>query len=128
MGENRHSLSASESASPRTSGGGTRRRPRIGITIGDPAGIGPEVVLKAVAETAVREVCAPVIIGDAQMQEDGTIVVNLRRTADGINVSGIVRYPTSHPNYKEVLDHIGGMKPGEVKLVPAWGDPAPKKE
>ncbi|NVO17510.1 MAG: hypothetical protein HXX10_26075 [Rhodoplanes sp.] len=70
----------------------------------------------------------PVIIGDAQMQDDGTIVVNLRRTADGINVSGIVRYPTSHPNYKEILDHIGGMKPGEIKLVPAWGDPAPKKE
>jgi hypothetical protein len=70
----------------------------------------------------------PVFIGDAQMQEDGTIVFNWRRTADGINVSGIVTYPTSHPNYKEVLDHIGGMKPGEVKLVPAWGDPAPKKE
>ena len=62
-----------------------------------------------------------VIIGDAQMQEDGTILVNLRRTADGINVTGIVRYPTSHPNYKEVLDHIGGMKPGEVKLVPGLG-------
>jgi hypothetical protein len=70
----------------------------------------------------------PVIIGDAQMQEDGTIVVNLRRTADGLNVSGIVRYATSHPNYKEVLDHIGGMKPGEVKLVPAWGEPAPGKQ
>jgi hypothetical protein len=69
----------------------------------------------------------PVIIGDAQMQDDGTIIVNLRRTADGINVSGVVTYPTSHPNYKEVLDHIGGMKPGEVKLVPAWGDPAPIK-
>jgi hypothetical protein len=68
-----------------------------------------------------------VIIGDARMQEDGTIVVNLRRTADGINVSGVVSYPTTHPNYKEVLDHIGGMKPGEVKLVPAWDDPAPKK-
>ena len=72
MGENSHSLSASEAPSPRSSssggdGGGSRRRPRIGITIGDPAGIGPEVVLKAVAETAVREVCAPVIIGDAQL-------------------------------------------------------------
>ncbi|HLL72782.1 MAG TPA: 4-hydroxythreonine-4-phosphate dehydrogenase PdxA [Pyrinomonadaceae bacterium] len=43
------------------------RRPRIGITIGDPSGIGPEVVLKAVAEPAVRQVCAPVIIGDAQL-------------------------------------------------------------
>ncbi len=40
-------------------------RPRLGITMGDPAGIGPEVVLKAVAEAEVREVCQPIIIGDA---------------------------------------------------------------
>jgi 4-hydroxythreonine-4-phosphate dehydrogenase len=44
-----------------------RARPRIGITMGDPAGIGPEVVLKAVAEEEVRAVCRPVIIGDAQL-------------------------------------------------------------
>jgi 4-phospho-D-threonate 3-dehydrogenase / 4-phospho-D-erythronate 3-dehydrogenase len=42
-------------------------RPRIGITMGDPAGIGPEVVLKAVAEEEVRAICRPVIIGDAQL-------------------------------------------------------------
>jgi 4-hydroxythreonine-4-phosphate dehydrogenase len=41
--------------------------PRIGITMGDPAGIGPEVVLKAVAEDEVQSVCVPVIIGDAQL-------------------------------------------------------------
>jgi len=41
--------------------------PRVGITMGDPAGIGPEVVLKAVAEEEVRAVCQPVIIGDAQL-------------------------------------------------------------
>ncbi|HVS20970.1 MAG TPA: 4-hydroxythreonine-4-phosphate dehydrogenase PdxA [Pyrinomonadaceae bacterium] len=35
--------------------------------MGDPAGIGPEVVLKAVAEDEVRNVCVPVIIGDAQL-------------------------------------------------------------
>ena len=67
MSENRHSLSTGESASRVGGSGGVRRLPRIGITIGDPAGIGPEVVLKAVAETAVREVCAPIIIGDAQL-------------------------------------------------------------
>ena len=33
--------------------------PRIGITMGDPAGIGPEVVLKAVAEEEVREFAIP---------------------------------------------------------------------
>ena len=40
-------------------------KPRVGITIGDPAGIGPEIVLKAVAEDDVRAACSPVIIGDA---------------------------------------------------------------
>src|SRR6266404_6385857 len=44
-----------------------RARPRIGITMGDPAGIGPEVVLKAVAEKEVLDVCQPIIIGDAQL-------------------------------------------------------------
>ena len=42
-------------------------RPRVGITMGDPAGIGPEVVLKAVAEPEVLSVCQPVIVGDAQL-------------------------------------------------------------
>jgi len=40
-------------------------KPRVGITIGDPSGIGPEIVLKAVAEDDVRASCSPVIIGDA---------------------------------------------------------------
>jgi 4-hydroxythreonine-4-phosphate dehydrogenase len=35
--------------------------------MGDPAGIGPEVVLKAVAEEDILRVCYPVIIGDAQL-------------------------------------------------------------
>jgi hypothetical protein len=70
------------------------------------------------AEDAPKTV--PVIIGDAKMMEDGTIIMNLRRTADGENVSGIVKYRTNSRDYKEVLDHLGGMRPGETKLVPAW--------
>ncbi|MGH9839176.1 MAG: 4-hydroxythreonine-4-phosphate dehydrogenase PdxA [Blastocatellia bacterium] len=42
------------------------RKPRIGITIGDPAGIGPEVSLKAAVDRVVREVCIPILVGDAQ--------------------------------------------------------------
>jgi 4-phospho-D-threonate 3-dehydrogenase / 4-phospho-D-erythronate 3-dehydrogenase len=43
-----------------------RVRPRVGLTIGDPAGIGPEVTLKAATEVDVLAACLPVIIGDAQ--------------------------------------------------------------
>lgn len=39
--------------------------PRIGITIGDVAGIGPEITLKALIDNSLREVCLPIIIGDA---------------------------------------------------------------
>ncbi len=46
---------------------GERKLPRIGITMGDPAGIGPEVVLKAVAAPEVLALCVPVIVGDAQL-------------------------------------------------------------
>ena len=37
--------------------------PRIAITIGDPAGIGPEIALKAVIDPAVLSCCLPLLIG-----------------------------------------------------------------
>jgi 4-hydroxythreonine-4-phosphate dehydrogenase len=39
-------------------------KPRIAIATGDPAGIGPEISLKAALDSAVREVCAPILVGD----------------------------------------------------------------
>ena len=37
--------------------------PRVGITAGDPAGIGPEIAIKAAEDASVRAVCEPVIYG-----------------------------------------------------------------
>ena len=42
-------------------------KPRIAIAIGDPAGIGPEIALKAALNRAVREFCEPVIVGDREV-------------------------------------------------------------
>ena len=41
------------------------RLPLIAITMGDPAGIGPEVLLKALSEGDLFERCTPLIMGDA---------------------------------------------------------------
>ena len=38
-------------------------KPRVAITVGDPAGIGPEIARKAADDPRVREVCEPVIYG-----------------------------------------------------------------
>ena len=38
--------------------------PRIAIALGDPAGIGPEIALKAALDARVRRICRPVLVGD----------------------------------------------------------------
>jgi len=44
-------------------------RPTIAVTIGDPAGIGPEIALCAVTAPAVQEACRPVIVGSVGVLE-----------------------------------------------------------
>lgn len=40
-------------------------RPLIGIPLGDPAGVGPEIVVKALKAGSLYERCRPVVIGDS---------------------------------------------------------------
>ena len=43
------------------------RKPRIAVTMGDPAGIGPELCLRLINYTAITDACTPVIFGDAEV-------------------------------------------------------------
>jgi len=56
----------------------TRQKPVIGITMGDAAGIGPEITLKALADENLRTICQPLIIGDLTV---------LQKTAAGLNLN-----------------------------------------
>jgi 4-phospho-D-threonate 3-dehydrogenase / 4-phospho-D-erythronate 3-dehydrogenase len=51
-------------------------RPLIAITIGDPAGIGPEVVLKALYSQEIYSICSPVVIGDVSVLNAATKFLN----------------------------------------------------
>jgi 4-hydroxythreonine-4-phosphate dehydrogenase len=42
-------------------------KPKILITMGDPSGIGPEIILKALKNTSIHEICTPVIVGCPQV-------------------------------------------------------------
>lgn len=44
-------------------------KPTIGITMGDGAGIGPEIIVKSLATASVYEECQPIVIGDAKRLE-----------------------------------------------------------
>lgn len=47
-----------------------KRKPVIGITMGDPASIGPEITIKALARPEIFEICSPLVIGDASVMEE----------------------------------------------------------
>ena len=45
------------------------RRPLLGITMGDPAGIGPEVIAKGLAGREITRWCRPLVIGSVEVME-----------------------------------------------------------
>lgn len=59
--------------------------PTIGITMGDPVGIGPEIILKALSSPMVQDWCKPVIIGD----------LNILSQAENLVGSGITLNPVT---------------------------------
>ena len=44
-------------------------KPIIGITMGDAAGVGPEIILKSLQHQEMHDICRPVVIGDVAMLE-----------------------------------------------------------
>lgn len=51
------------------------KKPIIGITIGDPSGVGPEISLKALENREVMGSCVPVLYGDARVLEKAASIV-----------------------------------------------------
>ncbi len=49
---------------------GSGERPLLAITMGDAAGIGPEIIVKALARPEVLEMCRPLVIGDVAIMEN----------------------------------------------------------
>lgn len=45
-------------------------RPSIGISVGDPAGIGPEITAKALSHAEIYEICRPITIAETEMMEE----------------------------------------------------------
>jgi 4-hydroxythreonine-4-phosphate dehydrogenase len=51
---------------------------RIAITMGEPGGIGPEVIVKALSSSGIRDYCNPVVIGNAGVMEEAVRLTGLK--------------------------------------------------
>ncbi|WP_207492350.1 4-hydroxythreonine-4-phosphate dehydrogenase PdxA [Aridibaculum aurantiacum] len=58
--------------------------PIIGITMGDPASIGPEIAVKALLNKDIYDTCKPLLVGDARVFEDIIDRLGLAATINAI--------------------------------------------
>ena len=94
----------------------TEAKPLLALTMGDPAGIGPEVIVKAFAAADLHAWCRPLVVGDAS---------TLAASAEALGLAGklTVRAAKSvtggafHPGGMDVLDLAnvpGSVEPGQL--------------
>jgi 4-hydroxythreonine-4-phosphate dehydrogenase len=100
--------------------------PRVAITVGDPAGIGPEIAQKAAADPRVREVCEPVLYGPPA---GGTFAAGVLSAAAGKAAydaicaavrdaqSGVVDAMATAPVNKLAFSHAGLPWKGHTDLL-----------
>ncbi len=60
------------------------KKPIIGITMGDAAGIGPEIIVKALAKAEVYDLCQPLVIGDLAILERAIRITGVPLTIHSI--------------------------------------------
>ena len=63
------------------------KRPVIGITMGDPVGIGPEIIVSALKDPLIYELCRPLVIGD----------VNIMKSAVKLKKSSAMLFSAASP-------------------------------
>jgi len=96
--------------------GNNPARPRVGITMGDAAGIGPEIVMKSIGHPELYEQCQPLVVGDAgRLGEAGRLV------GGALKVNAI-----GHPSEARFVP--GVVNCIDLKLIPEgmpWGRVSP---
>ncbi len=78
------------------------RRVRIGVTVGDPAGIGPEIVQKACADARVLAVCEPVVYAAG---------------APGPLTPGEESAASGRAAYDTIVQAVGAARRGEIEAI-----------
>ena len=60
------------------------KKPILGITMGDPCGIGPEITTKALFHKRVYEICHPIVIGSGEVLKEAIKICGLKQQVNSI--------------------------------------------
>ena len=91
-------------------------RPVIAITMGDASGVGPEIIMKALARPDVSAFCRPLVVGDAARLREAGAILRSPLVVDALGAPEQARYA---PGAVDCID---------LRLIPPghpWGTLSP---
>jgi len=95
---------------------GDKKKPLIGITMGDPTGVGPEVIVKALSEGNISSLCRPVVFGDMRI---------LQREIDNLGISLELRIIDTIEQARQPRDGVAVYAPSDLDPArTAYGRPS----
>lgn len=93
-------------------------RSLVAVTMGDPAGVGPEVVTKALARDKVWDCCRPLIVGDARVLEKASALVDAPLTPRTIASVSHACFERAAPDVLDLHNvDLAALQPGMVSAA-----------
>ena len=96
-----------------------QNRPIIAITMGDPAGSGPEITIKALSDKSIYERCRPLVVGDGKIIEQAIRITGhneLRVHMIEDPEDGLYVYGTIDVYHLELIEDLNEFRIGEVSI------------
>lgn len=95
------------------------KKPIVGITMGDPAGNGPEITIKALAHAGLYDRCSPIVVGDAAVLEQAARFVGrpdmkihrCEKVSDALFTPGVVDVL-----HLDLIEDISKFEVGKVSV------------
>lgn len=93
-------------------------KPVIGITMGDPASIGPEIAIKALLNENVYTICRPILVGDAGVFNDIIQRLGLNAKINIINDIGDAKFHFGTPDVFDLHNVVmQDLRFGEISAM-----------
>jgi len=95
-----------------------QQKPIIGITMGDPASIGPEIALKALLNPEIYEVCRPLLVGDAGVFDQIRDLLKLDVSLNAVKSVAEAEFKFGRPDIFDLKNiDIAQLKFGEISAM-----------
>ncbi len=93
-------------------------KPIIGVTMGDPASVGPEIAVKALLNEEVYDKCNPIIIGDAEVLQKCMDALQLDGKIHSVNNIAEARFVYKTLDVYDLGNvDIEKLRPGEISAM-----------